>query len=462
MTLRRATAAVAAALLLLSACSGQEPGTPTTEATGSAEPSTTSTPNRPEYAGTVPVGLAAEPSWAVEDTGDVHAFADVVAIRNYHEGPAFRLYDLASGEPRTEIKVSAEVKEALSGSETDAEVWSGTWEGTPALYTAYTIATESDGLSEEQETRFIDAYDADGEQLGSVSGNDTGSARFSVVNGWVLRAPDDASDATITTPDGEVVVESLCGQIGTVLNCEVDHSGNLVTYPREAMVAIAGDIAFQKEDRGEGSRLVAIDLNTGEPAWTSDDIEAPDDVPPATEVEGLNAYPAAHVDDSVVLHWRHSIDGIYAGVHETTISVHDLATGELTMTGPTLDVADGSGVDIDSTPAYLLNGDDTVAVLRGSPDSTHASAIDLTSGELLWQQDRAERDLFPHAIIGDVLFAYRTDDEGEPIAVGLTTKEVLLEDFTNGDEEDTPVPAALPGGDGLIRANGTFVFAAAS
>jgi hypothetical protein len=66
-----------------------------------------------------------------------------------------------------------------------ALAWPDSWAGAPALLIAYQRVTPSDGLSAEQRTQVVEAYDAHGHQVGSVRRPVTGGG-FTVVNGWVV------------------------------------------------------------------------------------------------------------------------------------------------------------------------------------------------------------------------------------------------------------------------------------
>lgn len=457
----RVVPAVLIAVVMLAGCSSAEPSE-TAESSSGVAPKATATPTGPEYTGVAIPGLGETPLWGVDANRQHVVFGDAITvwqppgeIEDSGDDARFvaDIHDLATGELRTTLDLNAGTGWPDRG---DTEAFAGTWEGAPVLYYGYTLVTESDGLSSETTTRVVEAYDPRGELVGSYEqASDDGD--FTVVDGWVLRTTEHG-DAEITTVDGEVVVESVCGDKAGILNCSVDLHDNRVEFSSAQMRAIVNGLVFQSESRqSNGNVLVAHDPSTGEPAWTSDEIEAPEGVPPAVEVDGLNALPIAVVDGKLVLHWRHSAGVFDTKAPDTTVSFHDPATGDLLASGPTLPVFTGSAVD--EGPSYLTDVDGTVAVLSSGASTRHATAIDPATGEVLWEQAEDEESLWPHAVVGGVLYGYRSMSHGdgsEPIAVDVATKEVLDAELT-----DVPVPAQLPGGNGLVSvSDGVFVFPA--
>src|SRR5690606_12089422 len=159
------------------------------------------------------------------------------------------IHDLATGEVRTTLEVDMGTGWPDTG---DTEAYAGTWRGEPVLYYEYSVVQESDGLSAEKATRVAEAYNTAGEPVGSYE-QDAKAGGYDMVDGWVLREIDNR-DAEVVSADGEVVVESVCGDQAGVLNCHVEVANNrTVLGGAVRMLTISDGAVFQPAGRGAGS-----------------------------------------------------------------------------------------------------------------------------------------------------------------------------------------------------------------
>lgn len=442
-------AATVGMVVATTACSSDEPKPPASSASPTPAPS---------YSGPPIPGLAATPIWGIERTAgedEVLAFGDVVAIpaqKQDTENIVLEFRNATDGKLRTTLTVKQPPHQDNNPS---YEFRTGTWKGDAVLYFRHTDTTKSDGLSSEKHTEVVDAYDTNAKLVGSAKKPDGKKGSISLVNGWVLTSTDDG-DASVSTIEGTVIVDSLCGKL-TRLSCSVDVSDNRVNFYDQYTAAIAGNLAFttEKRDAADGRRLVATDLTTGKVAWNSDDIAAPPGVP--SKLDGINALPITMIGDRLVMHWRHTTKGSSGTPQDTRIALHDPATGKVVLAGPVVPIVTGS--KISPVPTYVVNADASVAIVSSGANKPRTTAIDLTNGELLWTQSADEKNLWPYSIIGTVLFGHRDGpgDRDDPIAVELRTKNVIA-DLSEGSK-NTPVPRAMPNGNALLLdGDRVFVF----
>lgn len=246
-----------------------------------ARPGRSATPSAAavRYDGPRLPGVTREPVWSVP--GDpVHAYgvgAGIVVIREVGGSTGGGDVDPAGRASVIDFHDAGSGRLLASVRRPVALAWPDSRAGTPALLIAYQQVTPSDGLSAEQRTQVVEAYDQHGHPLGSVR-RPAGGGAFTVVNGWVVGQ----------TGTGAAVVADAAGQHSRTVSC-ADTLTCAVTVKLgeppvlreggETVPLVLGDLAFTAEPIAASphlnpNRLVATDLTNGRRVWTA--------VPPGT------------------------------------------------------------------------------------------------------------------------------------------------------------------------------------
>jgi hypothetical protein len=295
------------------------------------------------------------------------------------------------------------------------------WQGKPVVAVRYVEVQKSDGLSAGKTTKLVVAYDENGAKVGQVV--DTQGVSD---DGWVVDKREDLPGSNtsilrfapasggpghqLTCPHPQCYIKA-----GPNETAQLQASG--FSFP-----LTAGDLYFTFE-QPTGllgvSRLVALDLASGQKRWTSATAQAPPGAAPESGVDHLHAKPLGTVAGKLLVAWA-----VGRNDSAQVLGLHDPTNGRLLAAGPRV-----------SYPPDLVAMKDGLAVVSAGlgPSSSRTLVWDVANGKVLWQQGKDELAFAVSGIVNGALYgttgsSHGMEIGGNPVVVELRTKRVLAKD----------------------------------
>jgi hypothetical protein len=396
------------------------------------------------YDGPAYPGLGAKPAWSRPGSDDAGAvpvggafvFATAAATGGDTTGLEFR--DAATGRVRTTVQVPARVP-------VHDGVQAAVWQGKPVVTVRYVEVQKSDGISAEKRTKLVVAYDENGAKVGQAVDTQGVSQ-----DGWVVDKREDQPGSDTSTlrfsPAGGGPAHQLTCPLP---QCYIKASaaGPAQLEAGFNFPLTAGELYFTIEQPNGllgVSRLVALDLASGQKRWTSATAQLPPGAAPEAGVDRLHARPLGTVAGKLLVAWA-----VGRNDSARVLSLHDPANGRLLATGPR----------VAYEPDLVAVKDGLAAISAGlSRAGSRALVWDVASGNVLWQQGTDEREFAASGIVNGALYGTtRSTDiqsSGNPVVVDLRTKKVLAKD----DKWLLDVPLTAANGYGLVKRNGWYAF----
>ncbi|MGK5627132.1 hypothetical protein [Streptomyces sp. URMC 123] len=465
ITAPAAAVTIAVAAAVLTGCGGQDKGADKPPSSPSA-----STGARPAYSGKKLPGLAATAAWSLPKPSggaSVIAVGDAFAVVSGGPGAAKPSEGGPNGDrdpARREGPKTVEFRDAGSGSVRatvtveKGRVYAATWHGAPALRVDVEKDTPSDGLTAAKRATVSEIYDARGKKLGQA---DTSAGSRRIDDAWVFD-----SGRKVTPVEG--------GQEHTLPgNKEIWRTQGPAETDRgrtgEPGRLAIGDHVFTSEEAPGASpfvhpkRLIVSEAATGRKVWTAAEAEKPARAVGEGPADGPYARPVTVVGDKAVLAWRTTAEGKVTEPWQ--LAVHDIRTGRLVATGPTVQARswsiDQERVGEDQFLYVTYDPSTGLLATTGRTDSARelTTVWELATGKQVWTQEQDETSLAPLSAGNGVLYGATSQYAGtwsQLVAVDLRTKQVLAKP---GEVETDEIPAFSSTGHGaVVLDEGVFVF----
>jgi hypothetical protein len=390
--------------------------------------------------------LAAKPAWSRPGSDDAQAVAvggafvfATVAKASGGDSTNLEFRDATTGKVRTTVQLPVRVP-------VHDAVAAAVWQGKPVVTVRYVEVQKSDGISSGKSTKLVVAYDENGAKVGQAV-DTQGVSR----DGWVIQNREDV-------PGGNASIlrfDPASGGPGHQLTCPLPQcyikaSGAApaqLVAPGFSFPLTSGELYFSFE-QPVGllgvSRLVALDLASGQKRWTSATAQAPPGAAPENGVDHLHAKPLGIVAGKVLVAWA-----VARFDSAQVLSLHDPASGKLLATGPRV-----------AYEPELVAAKDGLAVVSAGLTRVGSRTLvwDVANGKVLWQQGTDEREFAVDGIVNGALYGSTRGSgvggDGNPVVVDLRTKKVLV----NGEEWLRHMPVVAANGYGLVRHNGWYAF----